>query len=266
MFLFSAVYLLQTLLSRSSAQSLTGDSAQNPAYLDLLGRRPFCNENGSKTTINNSFQQFLCSICRILKKNISKAFYSSFNLQKYELGRYSCHQGHDSNHYWKGNFPMNPAVGWSVGRLVCHIFLKRRKVILPCSYRSTYSCMLSLNMFKIFGSIRLKLVKVCGRVLRMWFNRGLRDFHAIFLYIWTQVPKHVSTGRLNPSEPLRDVVIYHGLSEARTVGFAAFKLLVNVFDSEARYQLYRHLLNTLNHSGLMGWSISHLKVSSSIIF
>ena len=47
--------------------------------------------------------------------------------------------------YWKCNFPMTPhvrlLVGWlvgrSVGRSVCHNFLKGREVTLPCSYRST---------------------------------------------------------------------------------------------------------------------------------
>ena len=33
--------------------------------------------------------------------------------------------------------PVCPSVGWSVGRLVCHTFLKGQEVSLPCYYRST---------------------------------------------------------------------------------------------------------------------------------
>ena len=45
-------------------------------------------------------------------------------------------------HYWKCNFPITPSVRRSisrlVGRSVCHNFLKRQHVTLPCFYRSTY--------------------------------------------------------------------------------------------------------------------------------
>ena len=33
-----------------------------------------------------------------------------------------------------------PSVGRSVGRLVCHDFLKRGEATLPCSFRSTFYC------------------------------------------------------------------------------------------------------------------------------
>jgi len=60
-------------------------------------------------------------------------------------------------------------------------------------------------------------------------------------------------------EPLTNLIIYHGLSEARGTGFESYKQLVNMFSPGARYQLYKYLINTVNHSGLLGWTVTHLK-------
>lgn len=60
-------------------------------------------------------------------------------------------------------------------------------------------------------------------------------------------------------EPLTNVIVYHGLSEARETGFRCYKHLLNIFSPAPRYHLYNHLINTVNHSGLLGWTVTHLK-------
>ena len=47
---------------------------------------------------------------------------------------------YDYYYQWKCNFPMtpHPFVSWSVGRSVCHNFLKGQEVTLPCSNRRTF--------------------------------------------------------------------------------------------------------------------------------
>ena len=61
--------------------------------------------------------------------------------------------------YWKCNFPMvlsaRPFVGWSVGRSVCHDFLKGREVTLPGFYQSI--CL--FNHLFVFVTY---LISVCG--------------------------------------------------------------------------------------------------------
>jgi len=64
--------------------------------------------------------------------------------------------------------------------------------------------------------------------------------------------------------PLVNVIVYQDVSELRRLGFNCYSKFVNMFDLSSRYSLYNHLLNTVNHSGLLGWTISSLKDSIAL--
>ena len=73
----------------------------------------------------------------------------------------------------------------------------------------------------------------------------------------------------NPSlvsliSPLVNVIVYQDVAELRKLGFACYSKFVNMFNLSGRYSLYNHLLNTVNHSGLLGWTITSLKNSIAL--
>ena len=61
--------------------------------------------------------------------------------------------------------------------------------------------------------------------------------------------------------PLVTVTVYHDVEEGRKLGFSCFSKFVGLWDLAARSRVYHHLLNTINHSGLLGWTITSLKDS-----
>ena len=60
-------------------------------------------------------------------------------------------------------------------------------------------------------------------------------------------------------DPLVTVIIYQEVEELRKLGFTCYSKYVEMFELSARYAIYTHLLNTVNHSGLLGWTITSLK-------
>ena len=60
-------------------------------------------------------------------------------------------------------------------------------------------------------------------------------------------------------QPLSNVIIHHNTAELRSLGFKCYQLLATRFDIETRFDWYRFLFNTLNHSGLLGWTVTHFK-------
>eukprot|EP00092_Neocalanus_flemingeri_P010244 GFUD01011035.1.p1 GENE.GFUD01011035.1~~GFUD01011035.1.p1 ORF type:complete len:567 (-),score=197.57 GFUD01011035.1:38-1738(-) len=64
--------------------------------------------------------------------------------------------------------------------------------------------------------------------------------------------------------PLVNVIVYQDVAELRKLGFACYSKFVNMFNLNGRYSVYNHLLNTVNHSGLLGWTISSLKDSIAL--
>ena len=61
--------------------------------------------------------------------------------------------------------------------------------------------------------------------------------------------------------PLFSVIVYQEVEELRRLGFSCYSQLVRLFSLDARFSLYKYLLNTINHSGLLGWTITNLKDS-----
>jgi len=73
----------------------------------------------------------------------------------------------------------------------------------------------------------------------------------------------------NPSlvallSPLITVIVHQDVAELRKLGFSCYCKFVNMFSLSGRYSLYNHLLNTVNHSGLLGWTITSLKNSIAL--
>jgi len=64
--------------------------------------------------------------------------------------------------------------------------------------------------------------------------------------------------------PLVTVIVYQNIAELRKLGFSCYTKFVCMFSLSGRYSLYNHLLNTVNHSGLLGWTISSLKDSLAL--
>jgi len=65
--------------------------------------------------------------------------------------------------------------------------------------------------------------------------------------------------------PLVTVIVYQNVAELRKLGFSCYTKFVSMFSLSGRYSLYNHLFNTVNHSGLLGWTISSLKDSLALI-
>eukprot|EP00088_Acartia_fossae_P011748 TRINITY_DN1598_c0_g1_i1.p1 TRINITY_DN1598_c0_g1~~TRINITY_DN1598_c0_g1_i1.p1 ORF type:complete len:602 (+),score=108.26 TRINITY_DN1598_c0_g1_i1:209-2014(+) len=59
--------------------------------------------------------------------------------------------------------------------------------------------------------------------------------------------------------PLANLIVHHNTAELRSLGFTCYRQFVGLFDISARFDLYKYLFNSLNHSGLLGWSVTHLK-------
>ena len=59
--------------------------------------------------------------------------------------------------------------------------------------------------------------------------------------------------------PLVTVIIYQEVEELRQLGFSCYANFVRMFSVRARFSLYKYLLKTVNHSGLLGWTITSLK-------
>ena len=59
--------------------------------------------------------------------------------------------------------------------------------------------------------------------------------------------------------PLVSVILYQEVEELRKLGFSCYAQFVKMFSVRARFSLYKYLLNTVNHSGLLGWTITSLK-------
>jgi len=66
--------------------------------------------------------------------------------------------------------------------------------------------------------------------------------------------------------PLTNLLIHHTTRELRSLGFSCYQMFVNLFDVECRFNMYKHLFNSLNHSGLLGWTITHFKNTLRIVF
>jgi hypothetical protein len=59
--------------------------------------------------------------------------------------------------------------------------------------------------------------------------------------------------------PLVKVILHHDTAELRTLGFTCYKLLLGAFDPEARHGFFLYLFNTVEHPGLLGWTVTRLK-------
>jgi len=73
----------------------------------------------------------------------------------------------------------------------------------------------------------------------------------------------------NPSltsmiSPLVNVIVYQNVAELRKIGFGCYSKYVEIFSINGRYGTYLHLLRTVNHSGLLGWTITSLKNSLAL--
>ena len=64
---------------------------------------------------------------------------------------------------------------------------------------------------------------------------------------------------VNLIHPMVTVTVYHDVDEGRKLCFSCFSKFVGIWDLGARSRVYHHLLNTVNHSGLLGWTITSLK-------
>jgi len=95
------------------------------------------------------------------------------------------------------------------------------------------------------------------------------------LLLLEQLLNSISPSSLPPTEsqnpalvsilaPLVTVIVYQDLAELRKLGFSCYCKFVNMFSLSGRYSLYNHLLNTVNHSGLLGWTITSLKNSIAL--
>ena len=61
--------------------------------------------------------------------------------------------------------------------------------------------------------------------------------------------------------PLVSVTVYHDVAEGRKLGFSCYTKYVGIWNLRAKSCVYHHLLNTVNHSGLLGWTVTSLKDS-----
>ena len=59
--------------------------------------------------------------------------------------------------------------------------------------------------------------------------------------------------------PLVTVIVYQEVAELRQIGFSCYSQFVRLFSPGPRFSVYKYLLNTVNHSGLLGWTITSLK-------
>ena len=59
--------------------------------------------------------------------------------------------------------------------------------------------------------------------------------------------------------PLVTVIVYQEVAEFRQIGFSCYSQFVRLFSPSPRFSVYKYLLNTVNHSGLLGWTITSLK-------
>ena len=59
--------------------------------------------------------------------------------------------------------------------------------------------------------------------------------------------------------PLVQVIVYNDVEELRKHGFTCYQQFIKIFHQQARYKMYLYLLKTVNHSGLLGWTITSLK-------
>jgi len=66
--------------------------------------------------------------------------------------------------------------------------------------------------------------------------------------------------------PLTNLLIHHSTRELRSLGFSCYEIFVNLFDIECRFNMYKYLFNSLNHSGLLGWTITHFKNTLRVVF
>ena len=69
---------------------------------------------------------------------------------------------------------------------------------------------------------------------------------------------------INILTPLVTVIVYQDVAELRKLGFSCYCKFVDMFSLSGKYNLYNHLLNTVNHSGLLGWTITSLKNSIAL--
>ena len=59
--------------------------------------------------------------------------------------------------------------------------------------------------------------------------------------------------------PLVSVIIHQEVEELRQLGFSCYSQFVKMFSVRARFSLYKFLLHTISHSGLLGWTVTSLK-------
>jgi len=59
--------------------------------------------------------------------------------------------------------------------------------------------------------------------------------------------------------PLVTIIVYQEVAELRKLGFLSYQKFVKIFCPAARYKFYLLLMQTVNHSGLLGWTITSLK-------
>ena len=67
--------------------------------------------------------------------------------------------------------------------------------------------------------------------------------------------------------PLVSVIIHQEVEELRKLGFSCYAHFVKMFSARARFSLYKYLLKTINHSGLLGWTVTSLKdvIAASLV-
>jgi len=60
-------------------------------------------------------------------------------------------------------------------------------------------------------------------------------------------------------KPLVHVCVYHDLREMRTLAFECYRMFISIFSIKGRYKVFRYIFNSVEHSGILGWTITQLK-------
>lgn len=60
-------------------------------------------------------------------------------------------------------------------------------------------------------------------------------------------------------KPLVHVCVYHDIREMRTLAFECYRMFISIFSIKGRYKVFRYIFNSVEHSGILGWTITQLK-------
>jgi len=63
----------------------------------------------------------------------------------------------------------------------------------------------------------------------------------------------------NIIKPLVNTIVYCNMADVRSAGFDCYKQIINLFTPNTRCSFYLFLFKTANHSGILGWTVTHLK-------